>query len=241
MLEISLKKSGPVVILDLSGSIDLDSSNFVEKIAWCLEQGYTDLLCNFENVNLLDYAGLSVLAIAYKNVLNHKGKMIFVNVASHIRKIFSMAGLDVIFEVFEDEDLALRSFEEEKIISEIQKQNLRRRFKRLPVDFDIEFKLPSETLYQQGKVLNISAVGVLVFTEKIYNLGDIVNIKLNLLPKPGIIELKARVVWLVQKEIQPQIYPGMGLEFYNTNTSIQKDIVEFVERNLPLGSISESQ
>jgi Tfp pilus assembly protein PilZ len=152
-----------------------------------------------------------------------------------------MAGLDVIFEVFEDEDLAIRSFEEEKIISEIQKKNLRRRFKRLPIEFDIEFKFPRESLYYQGKVLNISAVGLLVFTEKIYALGDILNIKLNLLPKPGIIELKGRVVWLVQKEIQPQIYPGMGLEFYNTDTSTQKSIVEFVERNLPLGSMSESQ
>ncbi|MBI4707986.1 MAG: PilZ domain-containing protein, partial [Candidatus Omnitrophica bacterium] len=90
--------------------------------------------------------------------------------------------------------------------------------------------------FSEGKVLNISAVGLLVFADKTYPLGEILNIKLSLLPKPGQIEFDAKVVWLVERELQPQIYPGMGLEFYQIDTETQKKIVEFVERNLPLGS-----
>jgi hypothetical protein len=44
---------------------------------------------------------------------------------------------------------------------------------------------------------------------------------------------------LVQKELQPQIYPGMGLEFYNLDSHKQQEIVEFVDRNLPLSYTSE--
>lgn len=235
MLEIDFRRFKSIAILDLSGGIDIDSANFIEMVAWCLGNGYRDVLCNFENVNLVDYAGLSVLAIAYKDVANHKGRIKLVHLPAHVRKVFGMAGLDRIFEVYEDEEFALKSFEEDRIISEIQKKQLRRRFKRLPLDIDVEFKssLKNEK-YSPGKVLNISGVGLLVFAEKTYPLGEILDIRLALLPKPGLLELQAKLVWLVQKEIQPQIYPGMGLEFYNIDHETQKKIIEFVERNLPL-------
>ncbi len=240
MLNISLRRIKLVVVLDLSGSIDIDSSNLIEVVAGCLEKGYLDLLCNFENVNLLDYAGLSVLSIAYKNVLNHKSRVKFVNIPAHIRKIFLLVGLEMVFEIYEDEEFALRSFEEDRIIAEIQKKQLRRRFKRLPVDIDIEFKSRfKEEQFNPGKVLNISAVGVLVFAEKTYPLGEILKIRILLSPAPGLLELETKVIWVVQKELQPQIYPGMGLEFYHTESETQKKIVEFVDRNLPLGSMSD--
>lgn len=239
MLEIELKRAESIVILDLVGSIDIDAANLIEMIGWCLNNGYKDILCNFENVNLVDYAGLSALAIAYRDVINHKGRLKFVNVAAHIEKIFSFVCLDRVFELYADMELAIRSFQEDRIISEIQKMPLRRRFKRLPLDIDVEFKAKKEEGFNAGKVLNISAVGLLVFVEKTYPLGEVLDIKLSLLPKPGCIEPEAKVVWLVQKEIQPQIYPGMGLEFHNLSSQLQKEIVEFVDRNLPLSYTSE--
>jgi Tfp pilus assembly protein PilZ len=204
-------------------------------VAWCLGNGYKDILCNFENVNLLDYAGLSVMAIAYKDVLNHKGRLKLLNVPVHIRKTLCMVGLDRALEIYEDEDFALRSFEEDRIISEIQKKQLRRRFKRIDLDIDLEFKpCGKNEPFHHAKLLNLSAVGMLIFADKAYPLGEILDVRLSLLPKPGLLEAQAKVVWLVQKEIQPQIYPGMGLEFHNLDSSAQKKIVEFVDRNLPL-------
>lgn len=236
MLEIAFRRNNTVAILDLSGNIDIDASNFIEKVAWCLENGYEDILCNLGDINLIDYAGLSVIAIAYKNVLNHKGRMKFVNAAEHIKKVFSLMCLDKVFETYEDEETAINSFKEDKIIAEIQKKNLRRRFKRLPLDIDVEFKAKSkEEKSSRGKVLNISGVGLLIFTDKTYPLGEILNVKLNLSPKIGSVEFDANVVWLVEKEFQPQIYPGMGLEFHNMESGLQKKIADFVDRNLPSG------
>lgn len=236
MLEIQFRRIKNIAVFDLSGSVDIDSSNFVEKVGWCLENGYRDLLCNFESVNTVDYAGLSAIAIAYKNVINHQGKMKFVNLPVHIRKVFNLVCLDRVFEIYDDEQSALRSFEEDGVISEIQKKQLRRRFRRLPLDIGIEFKSKKEEKFYQGKVLNLSGVGMLVFVDKIYPLGEILDIKLSLLPQPGLLQLSTRVSWLVDKRIQPQIYPGMGLEFYHIDPKIQEKIVEFVERNLPLDS-----
>lgn len=238
MLEIIFCRSRSIAILDLSGNIDIDAANFIEKAGWCLENGYTDILCNFENVNLVDYAGLSVLAIACKNVDNHKGRIKFVNVPAHIKKVFSLTGLDKVFQMYDNDVLALNSFKEDKVIAEIQKKSLRRRFKRLPLDITVEFRAKSrEEKWIKGKILNLSAVGMLVFANKIYPLGELLNVRLLLLPKPGVLEIDAKVVWQAAREREPHIYPGMGLEFYKLESAVQKKLVEFVERNLPLGFI----
>jgi len=240
MLEIRFRKIKFIAVFALSGTIDIDSSNLIERVGWCIENGYRDVLLDFEDVNTIDYAGLSAIAIAYKNVINHRGKMKFVNVQLHIRKVFNLVCLDRVFEVFNDEKLAIKSFEEDQIISKIQQKQLRRRFRRLPLDIDIEFRSKNEEKYHKGKLLNLSGVGLLIFVDKVYPLGEILDLRLSLLPSLGLFETKAKVVWLVQKGIQPQIYPGMGLEFYHIDSKTQSKVVEFVERNLPLNSSSDN-
>lgn len=239
MLEIAFRKNKTIAILDVAGNIDIDASVFIEKIGWCLENGYEDILCNFENVNIVDYAGLSVLAIALKNVVNHKGRIKFLNVPDHIKKVFSLMCLDKVFDIYDNEEHALNSFKEDKIIEEIQKKQLRRRFKRLPIEINVQFKAVSkeEKAFHKGKLFNLSAVGMLVFANKAYPLGEVLEVKLALLPKPGVLDLKTKVVWLVQKELQPELYPAMGLEFYQLDSSTQQKIIDFVDRNLPSGCI----
>jgi len=46
MLEIKLRQKDYVIIMDLSGSIDVNSANLVEVVGQCLRDGYTDILCN---------------------------------------------------------------------------------------------------------------------------------------------------------------------------------------------------
>jgi len=241
MLEINFKRVKGVGVLDLAGSLDINSSNLVEKVGWALENGYKDIACDFEDVEMIDYAGMSALAIAFKNVINHGGRMKFAAVAVHIRKVFNLVCLDKVFELYDDLDTALRSFEDDTVIAEIKKKQLRRRFKRLPLDIGIEFKSKRESEFHQGKILNISGVGMLVFAEKkTYHLGEILDVRLTLRPAPGLLEIETVVVWLVEKNIQPQIYPAMGLEFYHLDTLTQEKIVEFVERNQALDATNET-
>jgi anti-anti-sigma factor len=236
MLEISMRRVKTIAVLDLSGDINIDSSNLVEKVGWCLENGYHSILCNFESITSVDFTGLSALGLAYKNCVNHSAGMKLVNVPLHIRKNFELVCLDRVFEFFNDEMTAIKSFEEDQAISEIKKKQLRRRFKRLPLDIGVELKAKGEGGYHTAKVLNISAVGMLIFIEKAYPLGTILDLRVSLKPVADSLLLEAEVVWLVDKKIQPQIYPGMGLEFYHLDQLTQEQIVRFVERNLPLDS-----
>lgn len=236
MLEIRTKRIKTIVILQLAGPIDIDSAVFIEKIGAYISDGYKEFLCDFGEVTLVDYSGLSALALAYKNTVNHKGKMKFFNVPSHVVKLFKLVCLDKVFEVYPDEKKAVKSFEAESAITRIQQQQLRRRFKRLPLDIAIKFRVLGDQAVHHGKILNISAVGMLVFASKSLPLGEILEVTMSLPPIMHEVTVKTKVVWLVQKEIQPQIYPGMGLEFYLLDPHMQEKIVEFVERNLPLDS-----
>lgn len=234
MVEIKARQKNRVVILDLAGSIDADSANFVEIIGQCIRDGYTDILCNFEEVNLINYMGVSVIVIAYKDVINNHGRMKFVNVPVHLKGTFSIAGLDKVIEMYQEEEMALSSFKEDKIIEKIKKMQLRRRFKRLPIDIHAEIKdrYDKTAVCLKIEVLNLSGVGAFIFGCDKFKLGDCLTLKLNLPPKNEEIELEAKVVWLPDKQIQLHFHPGMGVEFHNISTAAQQKLLEFIERNL---------
>lgn len=234
MMEIKARQKNGVIILDLGDRIDVDSANLVEVVGQCVRDGYNDVLLNFEEVEFIDYMGVSVIVIAYKEVVNSHGRMKFVNVPSHLRAILSVAGLDRVIEIYMTEDIAVNSFKEDKVIENIKKMQLRRRFKRLPIDIKIELRAKHNKapVCHKVDILNLSAIGAFIFGCNKFKLGDEVILKLKLSPKNEDIELDAKVVWLPDKQIQLHFYPGMGVEFYNLPTQVQQKLLEFIERNL---------
>ncbi|MFA5287175.1 MAG: anti-sigma factor antagonist [Candidatus Omnitrophota bacterium] len=233
-MDIKARQKNGVVILDLSGRIDADCANLIEAVAQCLRDGYSDILCNLEEVDFIDYTGISVIVIAYKEVINARGRIKFINVPAHIRNIFCIAGLDKVVEICVDEEMALESFKEDKIIEDIKKMQLRRRFKRLPIDIKIELKNKDQRdpVCLNLDLINLSAVGAFIFGCNKFKLGDKVLLKMKLPPKQEEIELDACVVWIPDKQIQPHAHPGIGVEFTNIPAHIQQRLVEFIERNL---------
>jgi anti-anti-sigma factor len=235
-MEIRVRASDNILILDLSGIIDVNSANLVETIGQCIRDGYSDILCNLEEVSAIDYMGLSVIAIAYKEVVNNEGRIKFVNVSAQLSNLLSITGLNRTIESYPTEELAINSFKEDKIIENIKKMQLRRRFKRLPLDLKAEIrpKYASHPVCSGIDILNLSAVGAYIFGCDKFKLGDEVILKFNIPPKNEVMELDAKVVWLCDRQIQPQLYPGMGVEFYDIETSLQGRLLEFIERNLSL-------
>jgi len=234
MLEIKLRQSGNCIVLDLCGQIDVDSANLVEVVGQCVRDGYSDILCNLEDIQGVDYMGVSVVAIAYKEVVNHDGRMKFANIPAHLRYIFTVSGMDRVIEIYASEDSALNSFKEDKAIEEIKRMQLRRRFKRLPIDLKIELKSKKDNLSECLKVemLNLSAVGAFIFGCNKFKLQDEVILKMILAPKSEVLELQARVVWVPDKGVQPHEYPGIGVEFSNLSAENQQKIIDFIDRNI---------
>ena len=233
-MDIKARQKDDIIILDLSGRIDVDSANLIEVVGQCLRDGYADILCNFEVVDFIDYMGISALVLAYKEVNNNKGRMKFTNIPVHLKGVFSIAGLDRVIDLYATEELALTSFQEDRNIEKIKKLQLRRRFKRLPIEMKIELKTKydKKAACLKGDMLNLSGIGAFIYGCGQFKLGDEIILKLKLPPKHEEIELEARVVWLADKQIQPHHHPGIGVEFYNISTSVQQKLIEFIEKNL---------
>ena len=68
-MKIQVRTNENISILDISGSIDIDSAEIIEVTCQLLRYKNTDILFNFEEVESIDYNGLSILVIAYKNIL----------------------------------------------------------------------------------------------------------------------------------------------------------------------------
>jgi anti-sigma B factor antagonist len=234
MLEIKVRQRNGVIVLDLGGRIDVDAANFIEAVGYFVHNAQTDILCNLEDVEYIDYMGVSVITVAYKEVINNQGRMKFVNVPTHLKGVFGITGLEEVFEIYASEDSALNSFKEDKIIEKIKQKKLRRRFKRLPVELKVRYRskcLP-ESEFLEGEVLDLSGVGAYIFGPNKFPLGETLVLRMRLIPKQSELEVEAKVVWLSDKQIQPVHHPGTGVEFYNISSSTQKEILEFIERNM---------
>ncbi len=241
-MEIRARLVGSVVILDFSGSIDVNSANLVEVVGQCVRDGYVDVLCNFEEVERIDYLGISAILLSYKELINHRGRMKFLNIPAQLRNLFSVTGLDRAVEIFTSEERAVDSFKEDAIIENIKKMQLRRRFKRLPIEIKVELRdaqgrVPS---CLNADILNMSAVGAYLYGCDQFALGDRLIMKLTLPPGTSPLELSVKVVWLCDRQIQPQMWPGIGVEFDTISTEDQATIVQFIDRNLSLSATDDA-
>lgn len=230
-MPMRIREIDSVNILDIEGNIDINSSDIIETIGWLVNTGKLNIILNFENVDLVDYSGLSVLAIAYKSVVNHRGKLKFLHVPLSVIELFKIVRLDTVFETYMDEAAAVKSFFDQ----DIEKLRLRRKFKRLDIHLSVKYKLIGEqkkTKIFDGNVLNISAAGIYVYSPYTFPTNSLLDMEFNLPNQPSVLEANGRVVWLADKEIQPHSYPGMGVGFVHLTPEKERAIVDFIDKNI---------
>ena len=236
-LELKLREVKGVMIIDIEGRIDLNASELIELVGWLTKRGKKRILLNFEQVEVLDYSGLSVLAIAYKNVRNHEGILKFVAVPLHIEKLLRIAQLLDVFELHQQEELALASFEE--TASQPSLPPLRRRFKRLEVsNITVRF-LPvyrKEDSPFEGKAFDLGGEGLFLYAQKIFPLNTELILELHFTKEDSPFVVQGAVIWHADKELQPHAFPGMGIRFKELDSKQQKLLIDFIARNVTQSS-----
>jgi anti-sigma B factor antagonist len=230
-MPIRIRDVNNISILDIDGRIDINSSDLVEMVGWLVNSGKTNMVLNMENVDLIDYNGLSILAIAYKNVLNHKGKMKFLNVPLAAIELFKIVKLESVFEIYDDETAAVNSFYDQ----EIDKLALRRKFPRLDIHIGVKYSILADQKKPKlfdGVVLNISAAGLYIHTPYTFPMNSLLNMEFVIPSVANSLEATGRVSWLADKEIQPHVFPGMGVSFTHLTPEKEKSIVDFIDKNV---------
>jgi anti-sigma B factor antagonist len=114
-MEVNRRQIGDVVILDLDGKLTIGKGDVVLRGAFVdeLEVGQSKVVVNLDNVKVIDSSGLGEL-IRCKVTASEKDadvKLLHVNLKA--RKLITMAQLVGVFEMFDDEEMAVKSFEAE--------------------------------------------------------------------------------------------------------------------------------
>ncbi len=225
------RESGNITIFDIEGNVDINSSDIIESVGFLLNSGKSNFIFNLSDVNLVDYSGLSVLAIAYKNVMNHKGKARFINVPAQVLELFKMVKLEGVFETYSDEESAIRSFYDES--SEMA--HLRRRFKRLDMHLKVKYWVVSSQRRPkvfEGNVVNMSGAGLYIFSKYTFPVNSQLEVELIHRGETKFLNATATVIWTADKELQPHFYPGMGVSFVHLSNENEKLIIDFIDKNI---------
>ena len=104
---------GDVTILDLKGKMTLGEGDELlkDKINSLIHQGQKKLLLNLEGVPYIDSAGLGEIVRTYTPVSRQGGNLKLVNLTKRITDLLSITKLLTVFETFETEPEALKSFQ----------------------------------------------------------------------------------------------------------------------------------
>src|SRR5438876_7440369 len=108
-MEINVRTDGSVTILDLRGNLTIGASEeeLSETIARLLTDGRKHLLLNLSEVPIIDSSGIGGLIKSFSRVKSDGGKLKLLNPSRTTRQLLSITGLLTVFEVFDDEGIAL--------------------------------------------------------------------------------------------------------------------------------------
>jgi anti-sigma B factor antagonist len=103
---------GDVTVLDLKGKMTLGEGDELlkDKINSLIHQGQKKLLLNLEGVPYIDSAGLGEIVRTYTTVSRQGGNLKLVNLTKRITDLLSITKLLTVFETFDSEPEALKSF-----------------------------------------------------------------------------------------------------------------------------------
>jgi anti-sigma B factor antagonist len=111
-MQIEERAVGDVVVLDLKGRITLGDGDQLlkDKVNSLVNQGHKGIVLNLAGVPYIDSAGLGEIVGSYTTVSRQSGSLKLLNLTKKITDLLAITKLLTVFETFDSEDEAVRSF-----------------------------------------------------------------------------------------------------------------------------------
>jgi anti-sigma B factor antagonist len=111
-MQIEERVVGDVVMLDLKGKITLGEGDELlkDKVNSLVNQGHKKIVLNLAEVPYIDSAGLGEVVRTYTTVSRQGGSLKLLNLTKRITDLLSITKLLTVFETFDSENEAVRSF-----------------------------------------------------------------------------------------------------------------------------------
>jgi anti-sigma B factor antagonist len=111
-VKITNRQVGDVTVIDASGRITLGegSSTVRDTIRDLTAGGRKKLLLNLGDVTYIDSSGIGELVSGFTSVTNQGGQLKLLNLTKRVQELLQITKLYTVFEVFDDEAAAVRSY-----------------------------------------------------------------------------------------------------------------------------------
>ena len=111
-MEIEERATGDVTILDLKGKMTLGEGDVIlkDKVNSLALQGKKQIVLNLADVPYVDSAGLGEIVRTYTTMSRQGGSLKLLSLTKRITDLLSITKLLTVFETYENEADAVRSF-----------------------------------------------------------------------------------------------------------------------------------
>jgi anti-sigma B factor antagonist len=116
-MQIDQRVVGDVMVLDLKGRITMGEGDELlkDKVNSLVNQGHRKIVLNLAEVPYIDSAGLGEIVRTYTTVSRQGGSLKLLNLTKRITDLLSITKLLTVFETFDSENDAVRSFSTAKV------------------------------------------------------------------------------------------------------------------------------
>ena len=110
-MDIIEKKTGDITMVALSGRLDAYGANDVErKLNSLIDAGQIRQVINLEKLEYISSSGLRVFLAALKKARKQQGDIKLSCLKPYVVEIFEIAGFTQLFNIFDTEEAAVKSF-----------------------------------------------------------------------------------------------------------------------------------
>jgi anti-sigma B factor antagonist len=111
-VQLTSRVNGGVTVIDASGKLTLGegTSSLRGKIRELVQGGARHIVLNLSDVTYMDSSGLGELIAGHTTLAQAGGEMKLLNLAKRVHDLLKLTKLYTVFEVFEDEQAAVKSF-----------------------------------------------------------------------------------------------------------------------------------
>jgi anti-sigma B factor antagonist len=112
-MQIEERAVGDVVVLDLKGRVTLGDGDELlkDKVNSLINRGFKKIVLNLAEVPYVDSAGLGEIVRTYTTVSRQGGSLKLLNLTKRISDLLSITKLLTVFETFDSENEAIKSFQ----------------------------------------------------------------------------------------------------------------------------------
>ena len=111
-VKLTTRQVGDVTVIDAAGRITLGegASSFRDTVRELSSKGDKKILLNLSEVSYIDSSGIGEMVSGFTTVTNHGGQLKLLGLSKRVKDLLQITKLYTVFEVFDDEAAAVRSY-----------------------------------------------------------------------------------------------------------------------------------